>query len=68
MPLPVKLPLCLHDVEFTQHKGPVFSLSQTDLKKAFSWSLVACDEPMGGVVWVAALVVGGGWGGCITYR
>lgn len=50
MPLPVKLALCLHDYEFTQYKGPVFSLSQTDLNKAFSQSLVACDEQTGGVV------------------
>ena len=56
MPPPVKIALCLHDCEFTQYKVPVFSLSQTDQNKAFSQSLVACDEQTGGVV-------GGGGGG-----
>lgn len=59
-PPPVKLALCLHDYEFTQYKGPVFSLSQTDLNKAFSQSLVACDEQTGGVV-------GGGGGGVVLH-
>ncbi len=44
----------------TVNKGPVCSLSQTDLNKAFSQGLVAWDEQTGGVVGEGGAGVGGG--------